>query len=58
MIMMGSFIDGIVEDLITELSMVKEISVATEKPTLDLGVRTIHLNHLKMSGVLILSYHP
>ena len=34
----GEFlVDGIVEDLITELSMIKEISVATRKPVLDLG---------------------
>ena len=53
----GEFlVDGIVEDLITELSMVKEISVATRKPVLDLRAKTIHLNHLRMSGVLILLF--
>ena len=48
----GYLVDGIVEDLITELSMVNEISIATRLHLVS-GVKTIHLNHLRMNGDLI-----
>ena len=53
----GAFlVDGIVEDLITELSMIKEISVATRRTCFSLKEKIIQAKHLKMSGVLIMLY--
>lgn len=49
-------VDGIVEDLITKLSMVKEISVATRKTFLVSGIKITLARYLKMNGVLIMLY--